>query len=64
LGRKRAGEWNRFEDTQGVAFFEKVRAGYLALAAEEPDRIRVVDGSGSVDDTDCRIRELVQPLLG
>jgi dTMP kinase len=64
LGRKRAGEWNRFEDTQGVAFFEKVRAGYLALAAEEPDRIRVVDGSGSVDDTDCRSRELVQPLLG
>jgi dTMP kinase len=64
LGRKRAGEWNRFEDTEGVAFFEKVRAGYLALAAEEPDRIRVVDGSGSVGDTDCRIRELVQPLLG
>lgn len=63
LARKRAGEWNRFEDTQGVAFFEKVRAGNLALAAEEPSRIRVVDGSGSVGDTDCLIRDLVEPLL-
>lgn len=63
LARKRAGEWNRFEDTQGVAFFEKVRAGYLALAASEPARIRVVDGSGSVADTDCLIRDLVEPLL-
>jgi dTMP kinase len=63
LARKRAGEWNRFEDTQGVAFFEKVRAGYLALAAEEPSRIRVVDGSGSVGDTDCLIHDLVEPLL-
>lgn len=63
LKRKRAGEWNRFEDAQELGFFEKVRAGYLALAAAEPDRIKVVDGSGSVADTDCRIRELLQPLL-
>jgi dTMP kinase len=63
LKRKRAGEWNRFEDAQELGFFEKVRAGYLALAAAEPDRIKVVDGSGSVAGTDSRIRELVQPLM-
>ncbi len=63
LARKRAGEWNRFEDTQGVAFFEKVRAGYQALASTEPDRVRVVDGSGSVAQSDALIRELVAPLL-
>jgi dTMP kinase len=63
LGRKRRGEWNRFEDTQGRAFFEAVRAAYLAIAAEEPDRVRVVDGSGSVPDVDRVIRELVEPLL-
>ena len=27
------------------AFFEKVRLGYLALAAAEPDRIQVIDAS-------------------
>jgi dTMP kinase len=63
LARKRAGEWNRFEDTQDVAFFEQVRAGYLALASAEPDRFRVVDGSGSVAQSDTFIRDLVSPLL-
>ncbi len=60
---RRRGEWNRFEDTEQVAFFEQVRAGYLRLAAEEPDRITVVDGSGSVDDADRAIRRVVEPLL-
>jgi dTMP kinase len=63
LARKRRGPWNRFEDTEGVAFFEKVRAAYLELAAAEPDRFRVVDGSGSVDQTDARVRDAVEPLL-
>ena len=63
LGRKRAGEWNRFEDTEDVAFFEKVRRAYLDLAAAEPNRFRVVDGSGTVDDTDSLIRDAVEPLL-
>jgi dTMP kinase len=63
LGRKRAGEWNRFEDTEGVAFFETVRQAYLDLAAAEPERFRVVDGSGSVADTDALIRATVEPLI-
>jgi dTMP kinase len=60
---RRRAEWNRFEDTEEVAFFEQVRAGYLRLAAEEPERIRVVDGSGSVGEADAMIRGLVEPLL-
>lgn len=63
LGRKRRGEWNRFEDTQGVAFFEKVRRAYLELAAADPQRFRVVDGSGSVEETDELIRGVVEPLI-
>jgi dTMP kinase len=63
LGRKRRGEWNRFEDTQGVAFFETVRRAYLDLAAADPRRYRVVDGSGAVADTDALIRIAVEPLI-
>jgi len=63
LGRKRAGEWNRFEDTEGVTFFETVRQAYLDLAAGEPERFRVVDGSGSVEATDRLIQQLVEPLI-
>ncbi|HSM38180.1 MAG TPA: dTMP kinase [Candidatus Limnocylindrales bacterium] len=63
LARKRRGPWNRFEDTEGAAFFEKVRAAYLGLASAEPERFRVVDGSGSVDETDGRIRHIVEVAL-
>jgi dTMP kinase len=63
LGRKRHGPWNRFEDTQSVAFFETVRQAYLDMAAAEPHRFRLVDGSGSVEETDALIRGVVEPLV-
>ena len=63
LARKRRGAWNRFEDTEGVRFFETVRAAYLSLAAAEPGRFRVVDGSRSVEETDAAIRAVVEPLV-
>jgi dTMP kinase len=61
---RRRAEWNRFEDTEEAAFFERVRTGYMELARAEPDRFRIVDGSGSVADSDSAIREAVAPLLG
>jgi dTMP kinase len=61
---RRRAEWNRFEDTEGRAFFEQVRATYRRLAESEPQRFRVVDGSGSVEESDAAIRALVEPLLG
>ena len=60
---RRRGQWNRFEDTEELAFFEKVRRAYLDLAAAEPGRFRLVDGTGSVDATDLAIRDAVAPLL-
>ena len=62
---RRRTEWNRFEDTEDRAFFEQVRDAYLRLAADEPERFAIVNGSGSVDDADREIREVVeQRLLG
>ena len=63
LARKRRGEWNRFEDTEGARFFETVRSAYLGFAAAEPERYRVVDGSGSVEATDAAIRAVVEPVI-
>jgi dTMP kinase len=60
---RRRGEWNRFEDTEEVAFFERVRATYLELARAEPDRVAVVDGSGSVAEADDAIRRVVAERL-
>ena len=61
---RRRAEWNRFEDTETAAFFERVRSAYLALAAAEPERFEIVDGSGSVEKADAAIREVVERRLG
>jgi dTMP kinase len=60
---RRRAEWNRFEDTEEVAFFERVRQAYLQLAADEPERFRVIDGSGSVTDADEAIRAVLESEL-
>ena len=60
---RRRAEWNRFENTEAVAFFEQVRDAYLALAAAEPDRFEIVDGSRSVEDADVAIRKVVERRL-
>ena len=33
-------------EAEGISFQERVREGYLAIAAAEPERVRVVNGSG------------------
>lgn len=38
-------------DAEGLAFYERVRQGYLELAAEEPRRFVVIDSSGSIEET-------------
>ncbi len=60
---RRRAEWNRFEDTETAALFERVRAAYLAFAAADPDRFEIVDGSGSVDEADAAIRGVVERRL-
>jgi dTMP kinase len=60
---RRRAEWNRFEDTEEVAFFERVRRAYLDFAAQDPDRYEIVDGSGSVDAADAAIRAAIERRL-
>ena len=35
---------------EAADFFTRVEAGYVALAAADPARWRVVDGSGTIDE--------------
>jgi dTMP kinase len=44
-------------------FFERVAKGYEAIAAAEPDRVRVVSGTGAVEVVCENIWELVRPVL-
>jgi len=45
------------------AFFEKVRRGYLELARAEPDRVKLVDASGSEDQVAESIWREINGLL-
>jgi thymidylate kinase len=40
-----------------------MRAGYLRMARNEPARIRVVDASGSAEETRSNVMTLVLPIL-
>ena len=51
-------------ERQDLEFFNKVRAGYLQLAAQAPDRIVVVDGTLSLDALELKIWAAVQERLG
>jgi len=65
LRRKRGGdqaEWNRMEQEQ-LAFHERVRRGFLALAEAEPARWLVLDATQSVEDIQEGIRKRVAEHL-
>lgn len=51
-------ELDRMEN-QPTAFFEKVRQGYLDLAAQEPQRLSVVEASLAPEQVHARVWELI-----
>lgn len=56
-------EETRFEN-KGIAFHERVRAGYLDLAARNPDRFIVIDASRNEKVIHDDIITQVEPKLG
>ena len=44
------------------SFFERVEAGYQQLAAEEPDRVRTIDGTAGPAEVSRAIWSAVEPL--
>jgi len=61
--RKRGGQWNRL-DAYDLAFHQRVRQGYFALAAAEPERWVRVDATQPLDAVHAAIREAVDARLG
>lgn len=50
-------------EREALAFHERVRQGFIELAQREPDRIKVIDGAGTVDEVADCIREHVCAVL-
>lgn len=54
-GAARGGSEDRFE-LMGLAFQEKLRSGFAAIAKASPERIRMIDGRGTPGDVAARVR--------
>ncbi len=46
-------------ESAGIEFFERVRQGFLEIAKQEPDRVKVVDSTQSIQEIHQEILELV-----
>lgn len=61
--RRNAGaQTDRFE-LERATFFERVRETYLARAAAEPDRFRIIDASQSLTIVGTAVAEALRPYL-
>ncbi len=61
LARRKTGggEWNRMDDL-ALEFHRRVRAGYLEMIAQEPDRWHVIAAAQSVDAIAEQIQKVVE----
>jgi dTMP kinase len=48
-------------DEQSVDFYRAVRSAYHQMAADEPQRFRLVDGRAAIEDVEDRVWEAVAP---
>ena len=51
-------------ENAGIAFYQKVRDGYHAIAREEPDRIILMDGLRPIEEIHQELWNLIQQLRG
>jgi dTMP kinase len=58
---RRDDEPDRME-AAGADFHARVAEGFLELAALEPDRVRLIDARGSVDEVAARIEQALEDL--
>ena len=50
-------------DVEGLAFYERVRAGCQAVARDHPDRVRVIDSSGEKEHTWAQVERVLEEII-
>lgn len=49
-------------ESEGAAFHSKVREGYLKIAEQEPERVKVINSNLSVEDVWAQVFEILEKL--
>ncbi|CAN5287179.1 dTMP kinase [soil metagenome] len=60
--KRRGREADRME-SKGVAFFEKVRQGFLTEANLKPDTVAIVDANTTIDEIQTAIRQRIESKI-
>jgi dTMP kinase len=50
-------------DIEDAAFHTRVRDAYVAIAKANPERVRLIDARGSVQETHEIVMDIVMPFL-
>lgn len=61
--RIQSGEQKNRMDVETAEFYERVRASYLGIAKAEPERFRVVDANGPVEEIHAEVVKVVNAFL-
>lgn len=61
---QRVGKEKDRMEKSGKEFFNKVREGYLSIAKLEPDRVKVIDASRSIEEISKNVIDIIEQTLG
>lgn len=50
-------------ESAGIEFHNRVRNGYLEIAKQEPQRVKVIDASGDIEDIHNEVKRMINNLL-
>ncbi len=59
---QRVGKEKDRMESAGVEFFNRVREGYLQIAKSEPERVKVINSSDTIENIHNQVVELVEAL--
>ena len=60
---KRVGNVKDRMESAGIEFFNKVRNGYLAIAKNEPDRVKVINSNDTIENIHIQVINLIESKL-
>ena len=60
---KRVGGQKDRMESAGMEFFNRVRNGYLEIARQEPERVKVIDAAKSIDDIHKNVVDILKAFI-
>ncbi len=63
IAQSRLGKTKDRLESQGIDFHKKVRNGYLELAKQEPERIKVINANKTIEEVFSEVKKIIGELL-